>query len=94
MNSNFHTRLKSLRTNKGLTIQQVSNLTKIPASTYKEWENGRQIRGEPYVHLAKVFGISLHELLTGEKSKATPALQKIDEIELMLRSLKEDLVSF
>ena len=94
MTTDIHSRLRALRKGKSLTIQQVSTITGIPASTYKEWENGRQIRGEPYMNLARVFEVSVHELITGEKSQASPALKRIEEIEAHLAKLKTDLISF
>ncbi len=65
----IHSRLKHYRHSSRLTIQQVSNLTGIPASTYKEWENGRQIRGEPYARLANLYQVSIQELITGRSRK-------------------------
>ncbi|MBK8202439.1 MAG: helix-turn-helix transcriptional regulator [Bdellovibrionales bacterium] len=35
----------------------------VPESTYREWEYGRKIRGEPYLQIAKTFGVSIEELL-------------------------------
>jgi transcriptional regulator with XRE-family HTH domain len=86
-------RLKKLRKSRGLTISEVSQKTGISASTYKEWESGRQIRGEPYRKLAEVFEVSLHELLTGEKPKLNQLVEIIDQTEHLLRTLKKELFS-
>lgn len=65
----------------------------MPITTYREWENGRKIIGEPYLELCRVFDVSLFELMTGTKSAAGDALQLIDVIEHNLQQLKETLRS-
>ena len=61
-------RLKRLRSENGLSVKQVADFLAIAPSTYREWENGRQIRGEPYGQLAKVFKVEVGELITGKRS--------------------------
>ena len=90
----IHSRLRGFRHAKKLTIKQVSEKTGIPESTYKEWENGRQIRGEPYMALASVFEVSLQELLTVEKPKANQVLEQLDEVSRLIQQTKRDLVPF
>lgn len=89
----IHSRLKHYRTQKGFSIQEVSRRTGIPSSTYKEWENGRQIRGEPYAVLAETYQVSLQELITGRKTQAGPLLQRLDHVLLELQAVKSDLIS-
>ena len=44
----------------------------VPETTYREWEYGRAIRGEPYVKIALAFGVTLDALLgTSDKSDIT-----------------------
>ena len=43
----------------------------VPESTYREWEYGRKIRGEPYLQIAKAFGVSLDELLGDGRNDST-----------------------
>jgi transcriptional regulator with XRE-family HTH domain len=89
----FSTRLKKLRKQKGLTINELSLKTGISASTYKEWEAGRQIRGEPYVKLADAFEVSLYELMTGSKPKADQIFEVLDQIAHLMELLRKDLYS-
>ncbi|WP_413290897.1 helix-turn-helix domain-containing protein [Bdellovibrio sp. HCB337] len=89
----IHSRLKKFRQRAGLTIQEVSKVTGIPASTYKEWENGRQIRGEPYAVLAETYQVSLQELITGQKSKSSSLLAKFDGVEAEIQNIKKDLIA-
>lgn len=90
----IHARLKRYRQQRGLTIQEVSSRTGIPASTYKEWENGRQIRGEPYLLLAEVYQVSIQELITGQKNKSTSLLARFDALEAELQNIKTELISY
>jgi transcriptional regulator with XRE-family HTH domain len=66
----FSIRLRRLRMQNDLSVKQVANELSIAPSTYREWENGRSIRGEPYVQLAQVFNIEVSELMTGVKSQS------------------------
>ena len=58
-------RLKKLRTEKGLTIRGAATALDLPISTYRDWEYGKAIRGEPYQKLAELFEVTLDELLIG-----------------------------
>jgi transcriptional regulator with XRE-family HTH domain len=73
-------RLKRLRTERNLSVKDVAEALEIPVTTYREWENERKIVGEPYPALAKLFGIGVYELITGEKSKDSDALKSIEVI--------------
>lgn len=86
-------RLKRLREIRGLTIAEISSKTGVPVSTYREWEYGRAIKGEPYVQLAEILGVSLHELITGITPDSRSALKMIDELEELLSLLKKELWS-
>lgn len=89
----IHQRLKKYRHQSGLTLQEVSSRTGIPASTYKEWENGRQIRGEPYMILAELFQVSVVELISGQKGSSSTMLAKLDKVVEDIEVLKRDLVA-
>jgi len=93
MKETIHTRLKRFRTRRGLSIKTVSALSGIPISTYKEWENGRQIRGEPYPILAEALQVTLQELITGEKPQAGRILERMDRLQIEIESIKKDLIS-
>ena len=78
----FSDRLKRLRNENGLTVKEVADFLAVAQSTYREWENGRQIRGEPYTQLAKIFKVGIEDLITGEPSKAFEQsdLEKLQEL--------------
>ena len=82
-------RLRKLRVDKGLKASQVALLLNVPTSTYRDWENGVAIRGEPYVALAEIFGCSLHHLLTGEEVKRSEVWQTFGRLSSELAHLKK-----
>jgi transcriptional regulator with XRE-family HTH domain len=89
----LNVRLKKMRNTKGLTINELSLRTGISPSTYKEWEAGRQIRGEPYAKLALALEVSVHELITGEKPKSKQIFEILDQVEVMITNLRNELYS-
>lgn len=91
--STISQRLKTLRENQNMTIKEVSERANIPVTTYREWESGREITGEPYVKLAYALNVTLYELLTGEKSNVADLLTEFSKIESMLMNFKKNLIS-
>lgn len=81
-------RLRALRTSQSLSISEVAKATGVAESTYRDWEYGRQIMGEPYEKLAKVFNTSLSFLMTGESHEFATDLERIERI---VRNLKTKL---
>jgi transcriptional regulator with XRE-family HTH domain len=86
-------RMKALRKNAGLSVAEAAQAAKIPVSTYREWENGRQIKGEPYVRIANALNANLQELMTGEKPNSSDLIRKIAEIEEICLHLRKTLSS-
>lgn len=89
----FADRLKKLRIQKNLSPKQMSTMTAIPLSTYREWEAGRQIKGQPYVKIAQALNVSLYELLTGECAQIHEAIEIVEKLEIDLKKLKGVLQS-
>ncbi|MBO9666510.1 MAG: helix-turn-helix transcriptional regulator [Bdellovibrio sp.] len=84
-------RLKAFRQEKHLSAQELAETCGIPVTTYREWENGRQIQGEPYEKLAEALGVSLFELMTGRKPKYSDVFFKLDELEKQIADLRGHL---
>jgi len=78
--NNLGERLRALRTSRGLSISEVARAVGIAESTYRDWEYGRQIKGEPYEGLADVLNTSLSFLITGKSHEAVLELEKIEVI--------------
>ena len=87
----FHERLRSLRKAKGLTMREMARRVGVPETTYREWEVGRAIQGEPYVRMSEALGVSLSELLTGQRPDQARLLVEIENMEEGLRQLKNKL---
>ena len=82
MDTNFGQRLKRLRTAQALNIKESARRIGVAESTYREWENGRSILGEPYMRIAETFKVSLSELISGQR------VEKLNEVELLERELQ------
>ncbi len=87
----FGQRLNRLRLLRGLSIGEAAEAIGVSPSTYREWEYGRAIRGEPYGKIALVFHVTLAELILGEKYSRSKSLVLADALEDSLRKLKAEL---
>ena len=86
----FGKRLALFRKRKGYSIRKTAELANVNEVTYRQWEYGAEIRGEPYPDLARVFGITLEELF-GVSSEESSAKEEVDKIISALHSLKSKL---
>jgi len=74
-------------------MKEVALQAGVPPSTYKEWEYGRAIQGEPYQSLANVLGLPLTELLNGTKDDPKTAADRFKKAMKLLRDVERDLQS-
>lgn len=81
-------RLLAFRQRKNLKIKDVAVAIGVAESTYREWELGREIRGEPYLRLAAALGVSLSELMGGEEGSRECLLRTIDEMEALIKHIR------
>lgn len=83
----FGKRLKEKRLALNLSVSFIANEIGVSASTYSDWENGRQIRGEEhYIKICEALSISLTELITGKKNiKLEQSLIAIENIVKTIR---------
>lgn len=87
-------RLKALRDRKGLSQKDVADRLGIAASTYRDWEYGKQIKGEPYVALSEAFQVSLTELLTGKRDLIpTSILSELNDLERIVESIRKNVAA-
>ena len=81
--------MRKRRNKIGLTIAACAKEVGVSQSTYREWEYGRSISGEPYVKIATLLGISLSELLGSDKTEQINRIEKVEEkIGEVLRQIK------
>ena len=81
-------RLKELREKKGVTIKQVAADLGVSPSTYRDWELGTKISGEPYAAMATVLGTSLSYLLTGEHIQQSGILEDVLRMKILLEKIE------
>ena len=101
-NNFFATNLKFLRTKKGLEQKDISDFLGLKSPTsVTNWEKGTNLaRAGHLSELASFFGISLHDLMNVDLTKAsTPELTNKDEsdiqkdIETLIKKLDDGLYS-
>lgn len=83
-------RLRSARIKKGLGISELARIIDISPSTYRDWENGSLIKGEPYLRLAHALDISLYYLMSGNESNI---YRLLDDLQSKIAQLKMELHS-
>lgn len=81
-------RLKRLRMKRGLSLKQVAEQLDISASTYRDWEYGKAIQGEPYMDLAKVLNIGVVELITGNSRQNQDLMRAIQHLDKIVTDIK------
>lgn len=100
-NNFFATNLKFLRTKKGLEQKDISFLDLKSPTSVTNWEKGTNLaRAGHLSELASFFGVSLHDLMNVDLTKAsTPELTNKDEqdiqkdIETLIKKLDDGLYS-
>lgn len=90
----FGKRLKRIREEKGISVKDMAKKVGASISTYREWEYGRQIKGEPYVRIANALEVTLYKLLTGQDSASNELQQNLLHIENQVKDLRRNLESF
>lgn len=85
-------RLQRLRRDRDFTIAEVARRLGVSTSTYREWENGRAIRGEPYVKLRDLYQVSLETLLTGKDADHGQIFREIEAIDLHVKNLRSEVL--
>lgn len=82
-------KLKEFRVKKKLSVSECARALSVSPSTYREWEYGRSIIGEPYVKIAELFEVSLTDLFSTERSEALNEIEMLEsELERLLKSVK------
>lgn len=93
-NESFSVRLRRLRLEKGIKVKDMALALGVSVSTYRDWEYGRSIKGEPYPKMAELLSVSLSELLTGYSPLPEQMMKEILKCEQAIFSLKKELASF
>jgi transcriptional regulator with XRE-family HTH domain len=89
----FGEKLKKLRLKAGLSQKQVAERAGISASTYRDWEYGKKIKGEPYADLASALRVSITELFTDKKVVTSKVQQELREIERIVENIRKTVAA-
>lgn len=85
----FNHRLKKLRTRCKFSQREAARLIGVKESTYRAWEYGNSIQGEPYPQIAKAFGVTLDELFGLSKEESVH--EQLDKIVTITQSIKSKI---
>ncbi len=85
-------RLRTFRLISGLSMREAAKRIGVPETTYREWEYGRAIRGEPYIRIARTFGVSLDTLFANNISSRQPTEHDFDRIISEIQALKTKVI--
>jgi len=87
--SEFNQKLVELRLAANLSQREVARRIGVPESTYREWEYGNAIQGEPYPKISKAFGVTLDELFDVVPEESIEA--NLNKIISLVNSVKSKL---
>jgi transcriptional regulator with XRE-family HTH domain len=85
----FRLRLKKFRVSSSLSQREAARRIGVSESTYRAWEYGNAIQGEPYPQIAKSFGISLDELFGIAQEETVE--EQLDKIVTITHSIKNKI---
>ena len=82
-------RIKELRKEKGLTLEQVADIVGVGKSTVRKWETGMiaNMKRDKIASLAKALGTTPEYLMGWEEKKSSPNEPKLTEGERFLIEL-------
>lgn len=84
----FGSQVKKLRTAKGLTQEQLAQKLNVSRQTISSWENNRNLPDlEMVVTIAKIFQLSLDQLILGDSTMTTKLVNDGSEVRKMRISL-------
>lgn len=84
-------RLKNFRLLRRLSVAEVARALKVAETTYRDWEKGGAIRGEPYSQLAMIFNTSLSVLMLGNGEDRLEIEKDLVLIEAIIARIKSKL---
>lgn len=84
-------RICELRKKSGLSIRAAAEGISVSESTYRSWEYGSAIRGEPYEAIAKLYGVSLTYLLSGDDQAVERLVTRVLKVQDELKKLQTEI---
>lgn len=89
MSEGMAQRIKYLRQEKGLTLEQVASVVGVGKSTVRKWETGMiaNMKRDKIASLAKALGTTPEYLMGWEEKKNSPSELQLTEGELLVLDL-------
>jgi transcriptional regulator with XRE-family HTH domain len=84
-------RLRVMRLDRGLSIETVAIQIGVAPSTYREWENGRAVSGNPYAKISQALGVGVYQILGIQDESKYQLLACVIELEKSIQNLKRHL---
>lgn len=81
--------LKSRRQELKLKAKDVAKRIGVAESTYREWENGRNIQGEPYLKIAEILEIPLTKLMGVKKIPHDEIYNELENINQSIKNIQK-----
>ena len=90
---NIANRIKSRREELRLKVKDVAAHIGVAESTYRDWENGRSIQGEPYLKIAEILDISISELLgVDRKAVVSEFLMEVELLDKHVKNIRKNVI--
>lgn len=89
MSEGMAQRIKELRKEKGLTLEQVADIVGVGKSTVRKWETGMiaNMKRDKIASLAKALGTTPEYLMGWEEKKCSPSELQLTEGEKLMLEL-------
>lgn len=93
-NDSLGKKLNTRRAELGLSVKKVAEDIGVSESTYRDWENGRKISGEPYERIAKALNMPILKLITDQDMRVTEIEEEIKKLIKSVNNIEQMIVPF
>lgn len=93
-NNSVGAKISNRRKDLGYSVKKVASEIGISESTYRDWENGRKISGEPYEKIAKALNMPILELVTNQGIRITEIEKEIKNLINSVNNIEQMIVPF
>ena len=66
----------------------------VSRSTYRDWEYGAKIQGQPYIKMSQALGVTVYELLSGEHPEGNELRAIADELNELSDKIRMRVLPF
>ncbi len=84
--------MRNRRIELGKKPSQIAHIIGVSESTYRDWENGRKIQGEPYIKIAQALEINILKLLEVEKAEHIYVREQLEQIENIVKNIQKIVI--